>query len=331
MALLMTVVALTVSTLLATTAYRVEAKSRQDAEEAEQQAAKQRHIAEGERDAAEHFLYCADMQLSQQAWETANIKRLRELLEIHRPELNQRDLRGWEWRYLRAHCHRDLFTLVCRPREDGSPAMNWSPDGRRLAAAVDDEKEAVVPGRGAISRNWTPARTIKVWDATTGQELLTLRGHANEVSSLAWSPESKRVASTSLDGKIKVWDVANGGELLTLRGHPNMLSLLAWSPDGQWLASAGSDGTVRVWDATKAKELLTLRHGTLQRVPPTLRHGTLQSGGILYSLRWSPDGKRLALAGDGQVIAWDSVTGQQVFAVPISTSYGRMSWRYGSR
>jgi WD40 repeat protein len=48
-------------------------------------------------------------------------------------------------------------------------SVAWSPDGRRLATASWDQ-------------------TAKVWDAASGQEVLTLRGHTDRVVSVAWSP-----------------------------------------------------------------------------------------------------------------------------------------------
>ena len=64
----------------------------------------------------------------------------------------------------------------------------WSPDGRRLASASFD-------------------RSIKVWDAGTGQEVLTLHGHDDRVWSVAWSPDGRRLASTSDDGTVRIWGV----------------------------------------------------------------------------------------------------------------------------
>ena len=100
--------------------------------------------------------------------------------------------------------------------------MAWSPDGKRLATASDDQ-------------------TAKVWDAASGQELLTLSGHSGGVYSVAWSPDGKRLATASDDQTAKVWDAASGQEVLTLKATAAYVNSVAWSPDGKRLATA-SDG-----------------------------------------------------------------------------------------
>src|SRR5262245_34740143 len=56
---------------------------------------------------------------------------------------------------------------------------------------------------------------LKVWDAVTGQETLTLRGHEDRVSSVAFSPDGQRIVSGSSDNSVKVW-AASGQEAVIL-------------------------------------------------------------------------------------------------------------------
>jgi WD40 repeat protein len=110
---------------------------------------------------------------------------------------------------------------------------------------------------------------VKVWEVGTGQEVRTLKGHTGGVSSVAFSPDGKRLASACkrsadaqgkpLAGEVRVWDTATGQEVRTLKGHTGAVWSVAFSPDGQRLASAGGDydlqqgrqlpGEVRVWAA----------------------------------------------------------------------------------
>ena len=69
-----------------------------------------------------------------------------------------------------------------------------------------------------------------MWDAQTGQELTTFKGHTGAVYSVAFSPDGKRLACGSATwdstkrvygaGEVKVWDVQTGRELLVLKGTP---------------------------------------------------------------------------------------------------------------
>ena len=77
----------------------------------------------------------------------------------------------------------------------------------------------------------------------------TLVGHAGWVSSVAISPDGKRIVTGSDDATAKVWDAATGRELLTLKGHTQLVFSVAFSPDGKYLVSGGGDSRVRLWDA----------------------------------------------------------------------------------
>ena len=80
--------------------------------------------------------------------------------------------------------------------------------------------------------------TVKVWDAATAQESLTLKGHIIVVTSVAFSPDGQRLASASFDQTVKVWDAATGLESLTLTGHTGSVMSVAFSPDGHCVPCA---------------------------------------------------------------------------------------------
>ena len=73
-------------------------------------------------------------------------------------------------------------------------------------------------------------RALKVWDAITGQNLLSLKGHTDWVSSVAFNHDGKRIISGSLDKTVKVWDAHTGKALLTLTGHAERVFSVSYSP-----------------------------------------------------------------------------------------------------
>jgi uncharacterized protein (UPF0297 family) len=132
---------------------------------------------------------------------------------------------------------------------------------------------------------------VKVWDAVSGQECLTLKGHSGQVYAVAYSPDGRRLASAGLDGTVKVWNAATGQETLSLKGHTGSVYGVAYSPDGRRIASAGLDGTVKVWDAATGQEYLTLKGHT----------------GPVSAVAYSPDSRRLASAHSDQTVkVWDA-------------------------
>jgi WD40 repeat protein len=233
--------------------------------------------------------YVAEFRQAHQAWREGQIPLVEQLLKAQEPDKPEaRDLRGFEWYYLKRLCRLELRTL------GGHQGTVWrlafSRDGRRLASACWDH-------------------TVKIWDPATGHDVCTLRGHEKEVYGVAFSPDGRQVASAGADQTVRVWDADFGRELLVLRDPPAPFMSVAFSADGCRLAAVAGQlnqsgraqpGEVLLWNSQTGKQICTL-HG----------HSHL-----VTDVAFSPDGGRLATASlDGSVKVWDTATGQEAFAL----------------
>jgi WD40 repeat protein len=147
--------------------------------------------------------------------------------------------------------------------------------------------------------------SLVVWNSTSGQ---LIRELPNKwvITSVAFSPDSRQLAATNVDGTVRIWDVTRGEEVVRppLR-HGVSATSVAFSPDGRRLASGGWDHTVKVWDTTTWKPLLVLSDPRV---------------GVL-TVAFSPDGKRLGWgSSDSTVKVWDEATGR------IHTLRGHTGW-----
>jgi uncharacterized protein with WD repeat len=129
----------------------------------------------------------------------------------------------------------------------------FSPDGKYLAAGgLDDHK-------GKVLVRPTDGRSVWVYDTATWERRWRLEGHDKGVASVAFSPDSRLLASGGCEGddRVRVWDLESGKELKCFRGHHSGVVPLAFSPDGRVLASGSGDSTILLWDladkADKAK------------------------------------------------------------------------------
>jgi len=302
---------------------RAEAVSaRDEAQQAETIAQQQRQRAEEQAEAHRRALYFNLIALAEVTYRDGDIRRVRELLT-----LCPADLRAWEWYRLWHISHQELMTLHGHWGDVESVA--FSLDGKRIISGCSrgmvkvwdatsgaevmtisaDRKEWPVRGPtryvncvaiGADSKRIVSSRwdgTIRMWDAASGKEVMTLNGHGGPVWSIAFSSDSKRIVSGSTDKTIKVWDVASGAELMTLRGHKGPVESVAFSQDGKRIVSGSTDRTIKIWDMASEAELVTLRGHK----------------GPVKAVAFRPDGKRIISgSGDRTIKVWDVASGTEL-------------------
>jgi WD40 repeat protein len=133
------------------------------------------------------------------------------------------------------------FILNCLSIADSSPLQLYS------GALVFAPKRSVVRN---TFQNYMPdwiSQQPEVelsWNAV----LQTLEGHSNRVKSVAFSHDSRLLASASNDKTVKVWDTATGMLQQTLEGHSDWVRSVAFSHDSKLLVSASLDNAVKVWN-----------------------------------------------------------------------------------
>jgi WD40 repeat protein len=90
---------------------------------------------------------------------------------------------------------------------------------------------------------------VVVFDARTGTARAVLRGHADTVTGIAFSPDGSLLASSSKDHNARVWSTTTFTSIKLLHRHVAFVSGVVFSADGRWLATAGPS-KAGVWAAT---------------------------------------------------------------------------------
>jgi len=252
LALVLGVVASSWQAVRATKARLDEAAARQRADESARAARSEKERAEKAEQkanaselAAREKAYASDMNLTQQALAANNLGRARDLLYRQLPQAGQKDLRGWEWRWLWQHCQSDAELTLCQ--KTNPIACLWvSHDGRWLA----------------IPESWSG--NLSVWDLRTTHEIARLPAGEGNVQA-AFSPKqallafscARGITSTNRKDSVRIWDASTkemSGTELPLRGE---CGGLAFSADGRALVTStiGPGDELAIWQIPQGTKL----------------------------------------------------------------------------
>jgi WD40 repeat protein/serine/threonine protein kinase len=316
---------------------------REAAQQAQANEVQMRERAEKQELEARQRAYASDMLVAKQALDGNNLGRAQDLLNRQRPQPGQRDLRGWEWRYLWQQCHSDaLFTLCQKSSEIES-----------LAVSQDGQWLAIGQARGGIS----------VWDLRTRQQVFQLA--EGSIVYAVFSPTEPLLAFTSSAfsalgeerDTLRLWNAATRQMIGEFPLNSRCMGL-AFSKDGRTLVTSTSsfatEGRITLWRipegtevASYPSEQLDMTAGTSFAATPDLSLAAyaLQSGkggfvsqsgrrlcvidlrngkelwtataGKEYvtAVAFSPDGKTLASAAgfaESDIRLWDVASGKEI-------------------
>jgi len=217
------------------------------------------------------LLYVSDMNLAQQSLKLNNLGLARRLLDRHRPQAGDEDLRGWEWRYLWQLTRSGaLVTLTNRPTRAGW-SVSFSPDGNRLAMG------------------WTDGR-VDLWDIPARRLIRALAVPKDSGGGrVAFSPVRNHLVAASQHDPVTLHDLDSGRE-----------SILWRAPDqGDWelrdLAFSQDGSRVVIYAASSPGDAVWVVNVSSSQIES--RHSTVHCGGEPFgAARLSPDNRRLYLA-----------------------------------
>jgi WD40 repeat protein len=171
---------------------------------------------------------------------------------------------------------------------------------------------------------------IRLFDVAKGNVVREIQAHVtmtqpSAVYCLAWGRDGKQIISGSYDRSLKMWNADDGKLIRTFKayedkkfekGHRGSVVTAALSPDGKTLASGDWDHAIKIWNVADGSVLHELTNPNLkasagQQPPPA-------HPGVVYALRYTPDGKRLISAGAAPrlrsyLAIWNAADGKMLY------------------
>lgn len=172
---------------------------------------------------------------------------------------------------------------------------------------------------------------VVIWDTSSREQLMQLKGHTDPVFSVAFSPDRRLLATASWDRTVRVWDLEKRKQVHLLTGHSNPVRSVIFHPDGNRIISGSSlrDSEIKVWSAVTGKGLLSLKaHDWLvglaistdgKRIISTGFSAT--EGGFrtpVANADLNRIGQLFGTSRSLEVKVWDIITGQEI----LSLSHG---------
>lgn len=180
-----------------------------------------------------------------------------------------------------------------RRMSEGSAWAVFSPDGRAIASAGT--------GYGERNGQWVKIDdNVVLWDLSSGSEIRRFLPVKGSVSSVAFSPDGRRLVSAGLYDAVRLWDARSGSQIASFPTPPNdsAQTLAAFAADGRYLLTCAEGGnSLNVWNAETGAPIRAIR---------------CEGAPALQTIVVAPDGRRVLTPGLRDIRIWDLESGREI-------------------